>query len=176
MQSGLRLIDHLSVWLAIGAGVVLTALALFTFADVIMRYVFNAPIVGSIDIIELMLVVVVSLALPYAGRSQGHIVVDLVPDYRSALATRARDALGRLLPAVIFALLAWQAWLRGDDAAMMGEASNMLEIPFQPFFYVLAAGSAVYAIALLFEFALLATGRRIDPVRVGVEDELPPAE
>ncbi len=158
--------------MATGSAVALVSMALFTFVDVVLRYLFNRPIVGSIDVIELILVVLIFLALPYTGRSGGHIIVDLVPDYPSERLTKIRDAIVQLLTAMVFAVLTWQAWLRASETATLGESSNMLEIPFWPFFTVMAAATALYTIALVLEVLLLFSGRRAGPVMVGVDDGL----
>ena len=103
------------------AGVTVTGLALFTMVNITMRYVFNAPIAGSNDVVELALVVMSFLALPYAGRSAGNIIVDLVPDYPSKALTAWRDAIGKALAAVIFGLLARQGWVAMGEKAEQGE-------------------------------------------------------
>lgn len=171
MTRWLAAVDRASVWLGTLAGVALTVLALFTMVDIVLRYLFNQPIVGSIDVVKLALVVMTFCALPYAGRSDGHIVVDLVPDYPSPRMNRLRDAIGKLLTAIMFGILAWQGWLRSEEAAFLGEASNMLEIPTYPFFYFMLFGSAVYAVALLLESLLLLAGHQVSPIQDGLDDE-----
>lgn len=172
MTRWLAMVDRLSVWLGTLAGVALTGLALFTVVDIVLRYLFNQPIAGSIDVIKLSLIVMTFCALPYAGRSDGHIVVDIVPDYPSPRVTAIRDAIGKLLVAFVFALLAWQGWVRADEAALFGAASNMLEIPFRPFFFVMSFCSAVYALALLLEGLLRFSGRSVPALKDGLDADL----
>ena len=171
MKRCLAITDRVSVWLGSLAGVALTVLALFTMVDIVLRYIFNQPISGSIDVVKLALVVMTFCALPYAGRSDGHIVVDIVPDYPSPRLNRVRDAAGKLLTAAIFAVLAWQGLLRAEESALFGETSNMLEVPFEPFFYVMFVGSAVYAAALLMEALLLLAGHRVAAIKEGLADD-----
>ena len=54
-----------------------TALIGLTFVDVILRYLFAAPILGATDVLQMGMVVVISLAFPFTWRTGGHIVVDL---------------------------------------------------------------------------------------------------
>lgn len=171
MLRWLNLLDRLCVWMGMLAGVALTLLAVFTIFDIVFRYVFNAPIFGSIDIIQLSLVVMTFCALPYAGRAKGHIVVDLVPDYPSPLLTAWRDALGKLLTAVIFGLLAWQGWLRAEESVFLGEASNMREIPFQRFYQLMSVSAGVYTVALLTETLFLVLGRKLPALTTGLEGD-----
>ena len=155
----MKTLDHVSGGLAVVSGFVLVALIGLTFADVVLRYVFAAPILGSKDLLEMGMVTVVALAFPFTWRIGGHIVVDLIPDYGIAALNRSRDVAVRAVGFAIFALLAWRAWLRADDAALFNEATNMIELPFQPFFQVLAAAAAFQAVVLAAEIRLAATGR-----------------
>ena len=157
--------DGLCAALAVLSGVVLLCLIGLTFVDVVMRYVFSAPILGAKDLLQMGMVLVFALALPFTWRMGGHIVVDLVPDYPIPRLTRTRDVAVRLIGLLIFAVLSWQAWLRADDAALFNEATNMIEVPFRPFFQVLGACAAIQTLALVVECAVLATGRPLAPSR-----------
>lgn len=176
MTSPLRIMDRLSVLLGTVAGAALSVLAVFTIVDIVMRYIFNAPITGSIDVIILALAVMTFCALPYAGRSDGHIVIDLMPDFPDPRITAWRDAVGKILVALAFGLLAWQGWVRGDVAAMLGEASNMLEIPFVWFFRLMALCVGFYTLTLLTEAVLLLRGRRVRALTDGLDDDGVPRE
>ena len=68
-----RWLDPVIRSLAIIAGAVLVGLVVLTFADVLMRYLFSAPIAGRQDIVEVGMVAVLSLAAPYAWRIGDHI-------------------------------------------------------------------------------------------------------
>ena len=134
------------------------ALIGLTFIDVILRYLFAAPILGATDVLQMGMVVVISLAFPFTWRTGGHIVVDLFPDYGLAALTRLRDLAVRMIALVIFVILSWRSWIRADTAELFHEATNMIEIPFQPLFWVLAAASAFQAIVLGVEALRIAAG------------------
>ena len=155
----MKALDDIAAGLAVVSGCILVALIGLTFADVVLRYVFAAPILGTKDLLEMGMVTVVALAFPFTWRIGGHIVVDLFPDYRIGPLNRGRDVTVRAIGVFIFALLAWRAWLSADDAALFNEATNMIELPFRPFFWVLAATAALQALILAAEIALAATGR-----------------
>lgn len=155
----MKTLDNVSGGLAVLAGFVLVALIGLTFADVVLRYVFAAPILGTKDLLEMGMVTVVALAFPFTWRIGGHIVVDLVPEYGIGALDRSRDIAVRAIGSFVFAVLAWRAWLRADDAALFNEATNMIALPFQPFFWVLAAAAAFQTLVLTAEIRLAATGR-----------------
>ncbi len=154
----MRLLDGLCAGLAIVSGLILLALIGLTFVDVVLRYIFSAPFLGAKDLLQMGMVLVISLAFPFTWRMGGHIVVDLIPDYGIEALTRIRDSAVRLIGIVIFALLAWQAWIRAGDAVLFNEATNMIEVPFQPFFWVLAVAAAFQAVVLCVEGVRVVAG------------------
>ena len=147
----MRALDSLCVGFAIIAGLILFGLIGLTFLDVIMRYIFSSPIFGVRDVLEMGMVVVISLGFPFTWRVGGNIVVDLLPDYGSALLTIVRDLFVRIIGIVIFGLLAWRSWYTAEDAALFNEKTNMIELPFQPFLWLLAFASVFQAVVLLTE-------------------------
>ena len=158
----MRVLDTLCMLLAVVSGSILLVLIGLTFTDVVLRYVFAAPILGAGDMLQIGMVLVIALAIPFTWRAGGHIVMDLIPDYGLELLTRVRDLTVRLIGIVIFALLAWQAWERSADAALFNEATNMVEIPFEPFFQVLAIAAAFKVLVLGIETLRILAGRSID--------------
>ena len=94
---------------------------------------------------------VISLGFPFTWRVGGNIVVDLLPDYGSALLTIVRDLFVRIIGIVIFGLLAWRSWYTAEDAALFNEKTNMIELPFQPFLWLLAFASVFQTVVLLTE-------------------------
>ena len=105
-------------------------------------------------------------ALPLTSRVNGHIVVDLLPEFSNDYFNLLRDAFVKLLTLSIFGFLAWEGAIRAEESAIMGEATNMIEIPYRPFFYVLVTGCLINAIILVFETALLLFGERIAALQI----------
>lgn len=159
----MRILDTLCVGLAVLAGLILVALIGLTFVDVVMRYIFSSPIFGARDLLETGMVIVISLAFPLTWRAGGHIVVDLIPDYGMRALTVVRDLVVRAIGIFIFGVLAWRCWLRADDAALFNEATNMIEVPFQPFFWILSAAALFQTLVLVIECIWLIASRSIAP-------------
>ncbi len=139
--------------LAFAGGAALLWLMLLTVVAVVMRYVFNAPILGAQDISELSLAVVVFLGIPYCGWTGGHVAVDLISAVVAESRLRYTDTLMRLLGAVLFAVVAWQALRQGLDALEYGEASNLVEIAHHPFMFLMSFGWLLFALVLLLQAA-----------------------
>ncbi len=144
--------------IAIVSGLTLMAIAGLTVTDVALRYLFDSPIFGAQDIAELALAVVVFLAAPYCGRTDGHVAVDVVVEWLSPRITRWTDAGVKAIGSAVFVALAWRCWLSGLDAGEYGEATNLLGIAHQPFYVVIAGGALLYALILALEALVLAFG------------------
>jgi TRAP-type C4-dicarboxylate transport system permease small subunit len=121
--------------LAILGGWVVVALMAYTVLDVVMRYCFNNPFSSSLEVTEFAMSAIVFLGIAYCGWLGGHVAVDIFE----------RTFVGALLFIAI-------AWLTMDEAiATMHRVSNMLRWPHYPFQFVVAFGSAMYAIVLFIQ-------------------------
>jgi TRAP-type C4-dicarboxylate transport system permease small subunit len=112
-------------WLA---GISLAAMMLVTVADVVLRAVFNTPLRGTFEIVELLLACTFFFALPASFLRDEHIVVDVV----DGLAPRRVPLLKRLSLALAVALLAamaWQGWISARDAVAFNDVTADLALP-----------------------------------------------
>lgn len=151
-------VDRAVRLLAYLGGIALLWLMGLTVVAVVMRYVFNAPILGAQDISELSLVLVVFFALAHCGWTGGHVAVDLIGTVLKPETLRWTDSLVRAISGLLFVYVTWQTVRQGLDALEFGEASNLVEIPHFPFFLVVAFGSAVYALVLFVQAVRVARG------------------
>jgi TRAP-type transport system small permease protein len=67
----------------IGGWVVLPAITILVMVDVVMRYIFNAPFIWTLEFSEWSLLLVFLFALPECTRVDGHVRMDLVINYLS---------------------------------------------------------------------------------------------
>ncbi|MBN8965163.1 MAG: TRAP transporter small permease subunit, partial [Rhizobiales bacterium] len=75
----LTLIDKITRAVALyGGGAVLAALMVVIVTDIVGRYLFNAPLNGSLDMSIVLLVLVVSCGIGYGGRTGAHVTADMV--------------------------------------------------------------------------------------------------
>ncbi len=103
------------------AAVALIVMMCVTIADVTLRYIFNAPIVGAYDLVSSMLVVFVFNGMSTAFLQRRNIVIDLIDSFAHknliAVLIRAADVLA-ILMLVMFAYAmitpAMQAYGYGD--------------------------------------------------------------
>lgn len=140
-------LDRFLRWLALAAGGVLLALMMFTVFDVVLRYFFNAPFRGSLELTEYAMALIVFLSLAYCGWTGGHIAVDLFDKLLDRPSLRYLPALMSLLGGLLFAVVAWE--MAVEAVAAFDQTSNMMRIPHFPFRMAGAFGSAVFSLVML---------------------------
>ena len=132
------------------AGVgVLAALMVLTAGDVTLRYVFNRPIVGSYDLTEYMMAIIVSFGLAYCAFFKGHVRVDLVVSHFSQRAQAVIDSITGLLSVILFSVITWQSFVYMQLLSASGLKSTVLLIPRFPFAGLVCLGSAFLTLVLL---------------------------
>ena len=136
-------------WLALAAGALILLLTFYTVADVIMRYVFNAPFRGSLEFTQFSMAAIVFLGLAYCGWTGGHVAVDILQRPLESPALRWVPLFLSLVSAVLFGAIAWFSC--NEAMATMNRVSNMLRWPHYPFLLLTAFGSAVYALVLVIQ-------------------------
>ena len=114
MKSFARLLNRLTELPMLLAAVTLFILMVLTFADVIMRSTFSAPIEAATELTRIAMAVIVFASLPVVSGRAEHIVVDLLdPLFLRAGIKRFLDGLIMLICGV---LLVWPA-MRSFDLA-----------------------------------------------------------
>jgi TRAP-type C4-dicarboxylate transport system permease small subunit len=132
--------------LAILGGWVVVALMAYTVLDVVMRYCFNNPFSSSLEVTEFAMSAIVFLGIAYCGWLGGHVAVDIFERPLDHPRLRFVPIVLTFVGALLFIAI---AWLTMDEAiATMHRVSNMLRWPHYPFQFVVAFGSAMYAIVL----------------------------
>ena len=128
----------------------LFALMCLTFADVLMRSIFNAPIEAATELIRIGIALVVFAALPVLSGRNGHIAVDLMdgPFQRLRL-ERWRDAVVAIACAVMLWFPANRIVDLAERARGYGDVTEYLEIPTFYIAYFIAAMTFLTAAALL---------------------------
>jgi TRAP-type C4-dicarboxylate transport system permease small subunit len=124
--------------LGIASAATLTMMMMITVADVVLRYLFAAPIRGAFELTELGLLVLIFAGLPLVSRADEHVTMDFID---RVLSPRARVPFARVVHALTAAVmlgLAWLMWLKAGKIAGYADTSESLKIPLAPFVYFMA--------------------------------------
>jgi TRAP-type C4-dicarboxylate transport system permease small subunit len=89
--------------------------------------------------------IMVFLGLAYCGYQGSHIAIELFYDKLSRPLARALDRLINLAGCLLFVIIAWRAVVQSLDVRDFGEASQLLLIPYFPFYWLLAFGALLFA-------------------------------
>jgi len=138
-----RLAAGLLVALALATMAVVTAL------DVIGRYLLNAPLPGSYELVGLLLAITGFAALPLATLGREHVVVDVLDHLLPPRLVALQRAVTEAAAGAVLAVLAWQLWLRGERLALEHATTNLLAIPLAPVAFLMAAFTALAAAAMV---------------------------
>ncbi|WP_340161554.1 TRAP transporter small permease subunit [uncultured Hoeflea sp.] len=138
------------------AAATLFILMVLTFADVIMRSTFSAPIEAATELTRIAMAVIVFSALPVVSGRANHIVVDLLdPLFHRLGIERVLEGLVTLVCGV---LLYWPAMRSFDLAARAKSYGDLTEYLAIPVFYItwfIAFMTLVTAIAMALRGAVI---------------------
>lgn len=156
-------------WLALGACSTLLAISIVTLADVLLRWLFSAPIRGFFDFAVIAMAVAGSACFPALLARRGNITIRIVGKLLGRRATRLLDAFGALVTLLFFAAMAWQYVHFTFDLARSGERLAILRWQVWPWWTVvtlmIASSTLVAAIVLLFIIRGHVSAEAADPER-----------
>ncbi len=133
---------------------VLAALALFaimalTLADVLGRKLLDHSVPGSLELTEILMVVVIFAALPLVSLHGEHVVFDSLDALIPPGLRRAQQGLVDLLCAGALAALAWLMAIKSANMASYGDVTAQLRLPLGPFVMLMAVLCALTALVHL---------------------------
>ena len=143
--------------------ILLFAMMMLTFVDVVGRYVFSRPVLGAFEITEFMLATLIFVGIPLITLRGGHITVDLFDHFLSDTVKRIRNRLVYVLWAVVLAYLGYQLWIKTIDLVDTNEITQVLRWPVAPLGYIM--------VVLVFLSALIALLIAITGALPGQEQE-----
>ena len=125
-------------------------MALIT-VDVIFRKAFHSSILGSYELVERMLLILVFAAFAYTQTNRGHIHVTLfISRMPKAFSMILFGFLG-LLSAGTAVFCAYATLLQGNFSVSSSTVTAVLHIPLYPFFYIAAFCMLIFAVTLLWD-------------------------
>jgi TRAP-type C4-dicarboxylate transport system permease small subunit len=117
------------------AGIALFAIMALTFLDVGGRKLLNNSIPGSLEMTELLMVIVIFGALPLVSERGEHVVFDSLDPYLPEGIKKVQRVLVHLLCGSALLALGWLMWQTGTDFLQSGETTAQLKILKAPFIY-----------------------------------------
>lgn len=131
------------------AALALFAVMLLTLVDVSGRKLASASVPGSLELTELLMVVVIFAALPLVSLRGEHVVFDSLDPLLPPALRRAQRVLVELFCASALFGVAWLMWGKANDMAQYGDTTAQLKIAQGPFVHAMALLCAVTAVVHL---------------------------
>lgn len=137
----------------------LAAAALFgimwlTLVDVGGRKLISTSVPGSLEVTELLMVLVIFAGLPLVSLRGEHVVFDSLDPLLERWVRRAQGFVVDLLCATALAGVAWLMWVKAGQMVGYGDTTAQLKIPQGPFVYLMSLLCALTALVhLLLVFA-----------------------
>lgn len=155
-----RGLTPLSRFLAVVACIMLFAMMLVTFADVIGRYFFLSPLPAGYEIVSLMMPAIIFCALPATVLQEGHVTVDLLDAAIPNALARLQGILVNLVTAGALGLLTWRLAVKASEDRSYESVTDELFILIWPIGAGMALLCAIAAVAALINAWHYATRRK----------------
>ena len=127
-------------WCGYASALFLVAMMMVTVADVTSRALFNKPITGVYDLVQLFLVGTVFLSIPDVFVRDENIVIDFVDHIMSAAGVSWLKTIASLGALVFLAVFAWRMVPPALDAMHFHEVSLDLSIPMEIYWLLMIFG------------------------------------
>jgi len=138
-------------------GAALTFMMLLTVTDVIMRAA-GHPLVGTFEVVALLLALVIGFTIPKVSFDRGHIRVDLVIE---AVSKRTRDVMNtltRLVCLALFIIISVNLFSVAGELRASGEVSPTIQLPAYPIAYGVAVCCCIQCLVFVLDIVKIWTG------------------
>ena len=134
MAGPFNILQIISKILNIIAGIAITVMMLLTVADVLLR-AGGYPIIGTYEIVTLLLALVVGFGIPQVSLERGHVFMEFL---LQKLTKRGKDMMNvftRILCLILFACIGVNLFSVGAGFRASGEVTATIQLPFYPVAY-----------------------------------------
>lgn len=126
-----------------------------TTVDVVLRYVFNAPLPEMFQLTEFMMVGVVYLGIAYVQQLKDHIKIEIATEWMPRKGQDILDLFGYLTGLFIFGLITWQtgrqAWEAWDT---QDYTMGIVQFPLWPAKSLLPLGIGLFCLRLFLDLLM----------------------
>lgn len=135
------------------AAAFLFCLMLLACAEVFMRKIFNSPIHGQADLVEIMIPTMGFFGLAYCQRLAGHVRMELLIHRLRGRALWIAEFTSNLATIMIVTIMIWGTWTNFRNAFDIGDSTMDAQIPVWPPKLIITIGFCLLLIRCLIAFA-----------------------
>jgi TRAP-type C4-dicarboxylate transport system permease small subunit len=134
-------------WGGVASLILILAAGALTVADIVSRSALGGGILGTTDLVQLLVMAAAFCAIPYGFFADSHVSVDLLTDGLGPRTLAALKGFSALLGALLLIGMAWYGGVQAKLEAGYGDMSSTIEIPKLYSWVWLVGGSVVAAVA-----------------------------
>lgn len=154
--STLRFIEgnmrHIEDWLNLASVFIIMFLMFFATTEIVGRYIFNTPVPGHVEIVELIMAGVVFFGIAYTERVGGHVRMELfVTRVLKGRAYHTAEAITAALSLFVYIFILIYTFKASVFAFQMGDNTAYLYWPTWPSKIAIPLGSLFLCIRFLIE-------------------------
>lgn len=131
------------------ASAALVVMMMVTVVDVLMRNAMNRPITGAIEMVQIAMIYLVSLAIPQTFLARHHVQVDVIDQMVRKRTLVWLDLLGEICGVALLGVMLWVMVHEARDAHDLGDTTADLFIPVIVLWAPLVIGTACSVAAVL---------------------------
>lgn len=124
-------------------------------ADVIGRYFFNKPIIGTMETGQVLLALIVVFGWSYTHIAKAHINVELLVSRLRPRARAVANFITNFMALVLFSLIVWQAAVTANMYHEAGRFIYTIEWPLAPFQLLVSLGALALCLVFILELVHL---------------------
>ncbi|MDR2089012.1 MAG: TRAP transporter small permease [Clostridiales Family XIII bacterium] len=144
------LLDKITSGFTAAASAVLIAVGVITLANILLRTIFNAPISGAVEVVQVGMLIANALALGKAGLLDRHIAVHQLVDWFPKRVGSSFRTVTDLLGLVTFGYVSYYYFTQIKEMAATGRVTEVLKIPIYCLYIVMAVCFLLAAIVFLY--------------------------
>ena len=144
---------------------------LLNVVDVFLTKVFKAPIVGTYEITQRLLMCAVFASFAYAQSTKSHINMTILIAMFPRAIRFIIFTLMSLISVAAAGAMTWAAFVQGGVALASHTTTEVLYIPLYPFYYIECVAMAAFTVALIYDTVLSAIAIFRDDVAEKIQSQ-----
>jgi TRAP-type C4-dicarboxylate transport system permease small subunit len=124
-----KILDKVSNWFTAGASVVIVITGLMTILNILLRTIFNAPISGAVEMVQVGMLTANAFALGRAGYLDRHIAVPQFVDWLPKRIGSTFRTITNFLGLVTFGYVTFTYFKLIPEMAATGRTTDVLKVP-----------------------------------------------
>jgi TRAP-type C4-dicarboxylate transport system permease small subunit len=158
MELWFSFLGKVSKVLNIIGGTALTLMMFLTVSDIFMRSG-GHPILGTYEMVSLLLAIVIGFTIPQVSLDRGHVYMEIILDRLSKRNKNIMNTFTRVLCIFLFVVIGYNLFMVGNEFHASGEVSSTLKIPFFPIAYTVGICAFIECLVFIFDIVKIWRGQ-----------------